>query len=233
MREGSVGEGAADGGRAGMSRGRAARLVLEFFVLYAGVPTLAAVNVRLFAGLLFPTLITGGVVLGILLWRDPTFERRRLMNVRAMREWWWRVLALVGLFAVALWGALAAWDPESLFYLPRERTWLWVAIMFFYPLLSVYPQEVIFRTWLFHRYKEVLPAEWMRVAASTVAFGYAHIMFQHWIPLAMTTIGGFVFARTYVRSKSTFVVAVEHGLYGMAIFTIGLGRFFYLGAVGR
>ena len=243
MREGSVGEEGGEQGREGVaaagehgqdaraSAGRMVRLGVEFFAIYVAVPTLAAVFVRQFAGLLFPTLIGGGIVLGTLLWRDPAFERRRLLNAAALRRWWWRVLLLVGLFFGALWGVMAAVEPGSLWYLPRERPGLWVAIMIFYPLLSVYPQEIIFRAWLFHRYRGALPRVWMRTAASTLAFGYAHVMFQSWVSIVLTTIGGFVFARTYARSRSTLVVAVEHALYGAVIFTVGLGRYFYLGAV--
>jgi hypothetical protein len=33
--------------------------------------------------------------------------------------------------------------------------------------------------------------------------------------------------RSGVRTRSLLTVAIEHSLYGITIFTIGLGRFFY------
>jgi hypothetical protein len=125
-----------------------------------------------------------------------------------------------------------------------------------YPLASVYPQEIIFRTFLFHRYGGLFASRFggpsaaapvsgpetgpetspeagpMLIAASTAAFGYAHLMFQSYLAIGLTVLGGLVFARTYARSRSTCTVAVEHALYGCVLFTVGLGRHFYLGAVG-
>lgn len=205
-------------------------LVVEFLALYAAIPTAAALNVRLLRGLLIPSLIIGGILLLILLRRDPTFDNRLLFNASALRKWWWRVLLLVLAFAGVAFAGVATFTPDYLFYLPRYKTGLWLAIMFFYPIFSVYPQEIIFRTWLFHRYQRLIPGRWPAILASTAAFAYAHVMFWNWLAVALTAVGGFVFARTYDRSRSTLVVAVEHALYGAVIFTVGI-RGFYLGAV--
>ncbi len=43
--------------------------------------------------------------------------------------------------------------------------------------------------------------------------------------------GGWLFADTYRQSRSLWLVCLEHALYGDLIFTIGLGTFFYHGAV--
>ena len=45
--------------------------------------------------------------------------------------------------------------PARFLDLPRHRPILWVAIMLLYPLLSVWPQEVIFRRFLLHRYAPI------------------------------------------------------------------------------
>ena len=37
-------------------------------------------------------------------------------------------------------------------------------------------------------------------------------------------------ARRYQRTGSLLVVSIEHALYGITIFAIGLGRYFYHGA---
>ena len=40
-------------------------------------------------------------------------------------------------------------------------------------------------------------------------------------------LGGWLFARRYQRTRSLLTVSVEHALYGVLIFTIGLGDLFY------
>ena len=40
-------------------------------------------------------------------------------------------------------------EKESIFQLPRENPLLWITILFFYPLISVIPQEFIYRVFFF------------------------------------------------------------------------------------
>lgn len=119
--------------------------------------------------------------------------------------------------------------PAQFLDLPRERPVLWLAIMILYPLLSVWPQEVIYRRFLFRRYAALFRGRAM-VAASALAFGFAHVIFLNWIAVAMTAAGGAIFAADYARHRSLRLACLEHSLYGCLIFTIGLGRFFYTGA---
>ncbi|MBF6211751.1 CPBP family intramembrane metalloprotease [Nocardia puris] len=125
---------------------------------------------------------------------------------------------------------LAVFSPERLFDLPRTEPAVWAMVMVFYPLLSVYPQELIYRTFVFHRYAPVFGSGWAMIAASAVAFGFAHIIFGNWIAVALTLIGGLLFAHRYRRTGSILVVTVEHALYGCLAFTVGLGGFLYSGA---
>ncbi|MEU8814805.1 CPBP family intramembrane glutamic endopeptidase [Actinoplanes sp. NPDC048796] len=129
----------------------------------------------------------------------------------------WSAVSIFALIAVAL------FDPGNLLILPREDPWLWLAICVGYPLLSVYPQELLYRGFLMHRYP-------YGAAASAVAFGFVHLLFGNVLAVVATLAGGWLFARRYQRTGSLLVVSVEHALYGITIFTIGLGRFFYHGA---
>jgi membrane protease YdiL (CAAX protease family) len=120
--------------------------------------------------------------------------------------------------------------PAQFLDLPRHRPVLWVAIMLLYPLLSVWPQEVIFRRFMLVRYARLFGARTGFIAASALAFGYAHIIFLNWISIAMTTAGGAMFAYDYARHRRLGLACLEHSLYGCLVFTIGLGRYFYTGA---
>jgi membrane protease YdiL (CAAX protease family) len=105
--------------------------------------------------------------------------------------------------------------------------------MILYPLLSVYPQELIFRTFFFHRYRQIFRQSWVLILASGLSFGLAHLFFANWIAPTLTLLGGLQFARTYDRTNSTLQAAIEHGLWGDLIFTIGLGWYFYGGSIGH
>ncbi|MBK7404512.1 MAG: CPBP family intramembrane metalloprotease [Phycisphaerales bacterium] len=121
--------------------------------------------------------------------------------------------------------------PDRAFGLPRENRSLWLQIMIGYPILSVYPQEVIFRAFFFRRYQPLFGRGWGMVAASAVMFAFVHIVFGNPIAIPMTLIGGVMFASTYSRSRSLLAASVEHALYGCLVFTVGLGSYFYSGAL--
>ncbi|MFF5085540.1 CPBP family intramembrane glutamic endopeptidase [Actinoplanes sp. NPDC000266] len=146
-----------------------------------------------------------------------------LLERSALRASLPRVVALWAVVSLLALGAVAVFDPGNLLILPREQPWLWLAICIGYPLLSVYPQELLYRGFLMHRYP-------YGPAASAVAFGFVHLLFGNILAVAATLAGGWLFARRYQRTGSLLVVSVEHALYGITIFTIGLGRFFYHGA---
>jgi uncharacterized protein len=102
--------------------------------------------------------------------------------------------------------------------------------MIVYPLISVIPQEVLFRGYFFHRYGPLFGARLGMIAASALAFGWVHIIFGNWISVALTTVGGVLFGATYRKSGSLLLACLEHALFGNFIFTIGIGRFFVPGA---
>ena len=136
-------------------------------------------------------------------------------------------------FAAFLW--LFTWlvIPEHLFSLPRERPLVWVLVMILYPLLSVVPQEIIFRSFFFRRYAPWLQSEKAMIIASALAFGWLHIILQNWVAITFSAFGGLLFADTYRKKHSLALVCFEHALYGCTLFTLGLGYYFYHGQAVR
>ena len=203
----------------------------EFALLYVAVPVLLWFERHSFARLVVPTLLALAVVFTVILLRDPAFDRRRFWNAEGLGRGLRRMLRVL-LPSTAVLALLTWWlEPELFLRLPRERPGFWPVIMLAYPVLSVYPQELIFRTFLFHRYRGILPGPHAPVIASALAFGLAHLFFANWIAPVLSTAGGWLFARTYARSASTLQASIEHGLWGDVIFTIGLGWYFYGGSV--
>lgn len=202
-------------------------LAAEFAVLFFVMPTLYIAGV--FQPPLIPLLVLGALVCAAALLLDQSFDRRQLWKVgRALPEMRRVVPSFIGL-AGLLALAVAMIEPGEMFSFVRHAPQRWAIIMLLYPLFSVYPQEIIFRTFLFHRYRALAPRPWMIIAMSALAFGYAHIIFGAWISVILSTAAGGLFAWTYFRTRSTLIVAIEHALYGDFIFTIGLGGYFYTG----
>jgi len=134
-------------------------------------------------------------------------------------------------FGVGLFAIVYFFSPDLLFSLVKKKPLIWLLVMFLYPVFSVYPQELIYRAYFFHRYRSLFPNKWRLIAVNALLFGYTHIIFQNWIAVGLTAAGGILFAVTYDRSKSTLLVSVMHSIFGCLIFTLGLGQFFYIGTV--
>lgn len=182
------------------------------------------------------------VVLAGFLLLDLWFDRRLVWNVRGARRDVPRVLVtfLVGalLLGVTLW----AYEPERLFILARERPQILALIATMYPLLSVWPQELAFRVFFFHRYAELfarsgVPTEhrtensrWAFLLLNALVFAWAHIVMLNPLALVICVPGGLLFAYTYARTRSLAAVWLEHALYGVWIFTVGWGWYFFAGA---
>ncbi|MBU0799867.1 MAG: CPBP family intramembrane metalloprotease, partial [Alphaproteobacteria bacterium] len=127
---------------------------------------------------------------------------------------------------------LAAWlfVPDDFLSFPRRAPERWLMVMLLYPLLSVWPQEVIYRAFMHVRYAPLWGTGKGYIVASALAFGYMHIIFLNAPAVIMTAALGLILARDYARHRSLALVCVEHALYGCLIFTVGLGSFFYSGA---
>ena len=95
-----------------------------------------------------------------------------------------------------------------------------------YPLFSALPQELVFRTFLMYRYKHIVKRKQHRIWLSSLAFGFAHIFYGNWIAVVLSVFAGYIFCMTYVKTNSMLLVALEHSLWGLVIFTFGIGSHF-------
>jgi len=175
-----------------------------------------------------PTLLLGTLYCGLAAWRDPDFPRGRFWRWDAWRKEQGFILGLLTINAAALTIVVWALRPAWLLQFALEEPTIWLLVLLLYPLLSVLPQEFIYRSFFFHRYGALFPSGRAADLASAMAFGFMHIVFENWVAVAMTTAGGWIFARTYRRAQSLLCVSIEHALYGCFVFTLGIGHYFYL-----
>ena len=204
-------------------------LKLEFAALYIGAPL--AIALFLPPDQLFTALAAFSVAGLGLLWLTGGFHWRLL--VRGWRRMPWREVAGIALAVlVAGWVILSLTSPGALFAILRDRPEFLLVIWTFYPILSALPQELIFRPLFFHRYGAILPKGRAAIALNAAIFAFAHLMFWSWIVAIMTFIGGWFFARAYLRHgfPAAFVL---HAVAGNLLFAVGMGVYFYSGNVVR
>lgn len=202
-------------------------LAVEFAALYIGAPL--AIALFMPGRHLFEALAVFSVVGLLLLWRTGGFGFRSLVRGWSRMPW----LEVLGLsVATLLAGTVILYFtyPERLFAMLRSGMLplIWV----FYPLLSALPQELIFRPLFFHRYGSLLPAGQGAIAVNAAIFSFAHLMYWSAVVAVMTFIGGWIFARAYLRHG--FPAAwMLHAIAGNLLFTVGMGAYFYTGNVVR
>lgn len=207
---------------------RKARLLVEFTALFVAVPLWVAIALPAdrMPMAFFAVFAVGMVFLAI----TPGVRRAEIWS--GWRDLDARFLWLtLGGGAVAL--LLVAWwfVPEMIFFLPQRMTGLWLLIMLLYPVVSALPQEIFFRQLFFRRYGGLFGREWLAVAVNAGVFGLAHLAYWNWMALGLSTAGGIIFARAYLHHGGMVAAILLHALLGMVVFTVGLGFFFYHGAI--
>ena len=202
------------------------RLALEFAALFAGAP--AALAILAPGAFLLPVLWVFALICLLALRRDPFFNRARLSRVGDWRPALTKVLLRFAVCAVGMAAVILAVMPGNFLRLVRDKPLVWMLVMIFYPLLSVLPQGIVYRAFLFHRYRGLVSDQALLIMGA-IAFSLAHLPFGNAWALGFTLIGGFMFGDTYLKSRSMLISCFEHALYGCLVFTIGFGAFFFHG----
>lgn len=173
-----------------------------------------------------PVLLTFVLVL----LADPTFrlldEARRGFSAGEALS----MLLLLGIAGGALAGLVAELMPRQFLAMPRHRPEVWGKILVLYPLLSVAAQELVYRTFFFHRYGPLFNGRrGLLIVVNGLLFGFGHVLFGNWIAVLGTAAIGMLLAYRYAQTRSLWAVLLEHTLWGWLVFTIGLGGYFFTG----
>jgi hypothetical protein len=174
------------------------------------------------------------VILGAVCWRTlPRPVRKAALDPRFLKEQARTILIRWLAGGLLLAAAVRVFRPEVFLALPRENPRLWLAVCFLYPLGSALPQEVIYRAFFADRAARHWPGLHGRawIAVNAAVFAYAHLAFGNAWAVLCAAAGGCLFASTYARNRSVLCAAVEHALWGVWFFTLGLGGAFRGGTV--
>jgi hypothetical protein len=69
-------------------------------------------------------------------------------------------------------------DKESLFNMVIGKPKLWVLILFVYSFFSVYPQELIYRTFFFEKYRELIKNKKLLIFINAIVFSFGYISLE-------------------------------------------------------
>lgn len=220
---------------------------LEMLLLFVGGPALLWKLPGILGGSrLFLFLMIAGVACAVGLYFDKKFDRKKLWNAKPIpRAMGWMVIrwAIACVLLTTLFGLFAGYQVPtlsipvptglfSIFYRDDVPRILPLLIFVFYPWVSVYPQNVIYRAFFCQRYRPILGGGWTLIVVNAAAFSFGHVMFNNWVVLALTFVGGLIFTRTYLKHRSLLLATIEHAMYGLFCFYLGVGVFLLYGASG-
>jgi membrane protease YdiL (CAAX protease family) len=200
----------------------------EFITIFFCLPLIIALNFKIAP---LPLILFGGLISFYILYNDDNFEKAYLYKLPPINIEYARIALQFILFAGLFYFFISHYFPNYLFLFIKKNFYLWINIVLIYTFLAVYPQEVIYRALIFHRYKKLSPQNNILIHLSAIAFSFGHILYLNPISLILSLLGGYIFSITYARTKSLFLVYIEHLLYGLMLYTIGFGNYFYSGII--
>ncbi|MFS4481597.1 CPBP family intramembrane glutamic endopeptidase [Hyunsoonleella sp. 2307UL5-6] len=193
----------------------------EFFIIFIVVPVSFALNYNIFIKLAIG-LIGFTYIIYVLL-KVEHLKFKRNSNIHWKSFWKSTIIKLI---IIAIITTVFVWytNKAALFSVLINKPLQWLVLLFIYSLFSVYPQELIYRTFFFKRYSKLFNSNALLLFVNAIVFALAHIFFKNTIVLVLTGLGGILFALTYKNTKSTLLVSVEHAVYGCWLFTVGMGE---------
>lgn len=195
--------------------------LIEFFIVFIVIPISFVLQYQLWLKLTIGLLGFIYAIYVLLKVENNKFKLRKHIN---WKQFWQRttIKLLVIIVITTLYVYLV--DHKNLFVVIKSKPLFWLAILFIYSVFSVYPQELIYRTFFFQRYQSLFRSNTLFVFVNAAMFSLAHIFFRNILVSIFTFVGGLLFALTFKKTKSTLLVSIEHALYGCWLFTVGMGE---------
>lgn len=196
-------------------------LATELLLLFVLLPISLVITYPVFLKAAF--VLIGFLYITVVLFRIEKISFK-VNNSIDWKAFWKRILLLfIGVIVITTTYVFLI-DSNKLFCVVINKPLLWIGILGVYTLLSVWPQEIIYRTFFFARYESLFQNKKLFIFVNAILFSLAHLFFKNTLVLVLTFIGGLLFAYTYYKTKSTLLVSIEHALYGNWLFTVGMGE---------
>ncbi|WP_420572997.1 CPBP family intramembrane glutamic endopeptidase [Kordia sp.] len=193
----------------------------EFFLLFIALPVSLVLTYPIYIKI---ASILIGFIYVILILLKVEKQQFKINKSLDWKMFWRRTLVLLCTIALLTMIYVYFTDASKLFIVARTKPLLWIIILFVYSLFSVYPQEVIYRTFFFVRYESLFKNKNLLIFINAIVFCLAHFFFKNILVLILTFLGGILFAFTFQKTRSTLLVSIEHAIYGSWLFTVGMGE---------
>ncbi len=196
-------------------------LLTEFLVIFILVPVSFAMPYWVWLKAIIALLGFGYILYVLFRIEKIKFKVQKGID---WKSFWKRIG--ISFFVIAIVTSLFVYfnNASNLFYVPRTNLSLFFIILLVYTFLSVWQQEIIYRTFFFKRYERLFSSTKLLLFVNAIVFSLAHIFFRNTLVLVLTFVGGVLFALTYLKFRSTTLVSIEHALYGNWLFTVGMGK---------
>mgnify|MGYP001303685949 CR=1 FL=1 len=201
------------------------RLLVEFIIIYILLPSaIIFTNTIILKSkiIVFSSLFLVFFISIYLLKSTPNFSFK---NLKKKVDWnFCLIFSLIFMVSGFLYTTI--FDSELLFSLPRDFFFIWLLVLIVYPILSVVPQEIIFRVLFFERYACLFKNLSLCLIFNSLIFAYIHLVFENFHAFFITVITSPIFAYAYLK-KSFKTCLLIHTIGGQLVFTYGLGKYFY------
>lgn len=197
-------------------------LIIECILIFLVLPFIFIFDISFYIKLSITLLGFAHIVRITLLKKLFTFPE--LYAIYDAKEW--KNIALKTIFLIIISTLLMyLFNGEKLFIVVRNKPLLWITICCFYSIFSVFPQELLYRSFFFKRYASIFKNPAVFIIINALAFSIAHSLLLNVYICILTFIGGLVFAITYQKTKSILLTSLEHAVYGSWLFTLGIGEY--------
>ncbi|MCK5400938.1 MAG: CPBP family intramembrane metalloprotease [Flavobacteriaceae bacterium] len=195
--------------------------LVEFMLLFIVLPISLALSFLIWIKLIIGVLGFAYIIFVLLKVEKNQFRVSKNLNWKVFWKETFIKLIIIAIITIAF-----VWftDKDVLFNVIINKPKLWIIILFFYSLFSVYPQELIYRTFFFQRYQKLFSNHKLFIFVNAIVFSLAHFFFRNSLVILLTFLGGLLFALTFNKTKSTLLVSIEHAIYGSWLFTVGMGE---------
>lgn len=194
---------------------------LELFIVFVLIPISFAIDYSVWIKLGIG--VFGFIYVIYVLLRVEKIE----LKIAKQLDWktFWKATAIkLSLIIIITISFVWVTDSTQLFNVLLNKPLKWLMLLFIYSFFSVYPQELIYRTFFFKRYGSLLKSDSLFIFINAILFSLAHFFFRSPLVLLLTFLGGILFALTFKKTESTLLVSIEHAIYGCWLFTVGMGE---------
>jgi len=194
--------------------------IIEFFIIFVIIPIGFVLSFPIWIKMIIAVFGFAYIIFVLL-----RIEKQKLKISKTL-NWslfWKQTLIKLVIISVLTTAFVYFTDRDSLFVVLLNKPLMWLVILFVYSFFSVYPQELIYRTFYFRRYEAIFKNRTLFIFINAILFSLAHLFFKNTLVLVLTFLGGLLFAITFNKTKSTIFVSIEHAIYGCWLFTVGMG----------